>query len=54
MSKHVIPFKIEVTLRSQDNKSTITKRIYSDQLADWMTTWQDLFWYIVKVERKEW
>jgi hypothetical protein len=52
--KHPIPVKIEVTLESRDRKLVITKRIWSDELFERMEQWQELFWVIVRVERKDW
>lgn len=55
MAKNPIPRKVEITLRSQDGKLTSTRRVWSDQIADRMIAdWQELFWYIVKIEYKEW
>ena len=55
MSNNPIPRKVEVTLRSQDGKQISTRHVWSDQIADYMTAnWQELFWYIVRIEYKEW
>ena len=52
--KSPIPFKIEVTLESQDHKLRITKRIWSDELAEQFINWQEMFWTVIKVEHKKW
>lgn len=55
MSNNPISRKVEVTLCSQDGKQITTRRVWSDRIADYMTAdWQELFWYIVRIEYKEW
>ena len=46
--------KVVVHLRSNDMKQTTMKKIWSDQVTDYMQDWQEMLWHIMLIEKKDW